>query len=149
MDIILKQDVENLGFKDDIVTVKPGYARNYLIPQGIGIMATPSAVKMLEETLRQRAHNEAKLIEDANKTAAALAEAEIVMKAKVAKGGTKLFGSVTASDLSAKLEEMGHNIDRKYIVIIGGAAKALGNYEAVIRLHREVRANVNFAVTAE
>ncbi len=149
MDIILKQDVENLGFKDDIVTVKPGYARNYLIPQGIGIMATPSAVKMLEETLRQRAHKEAKLIEDANKTAAALAEAEIVMKAKVAKGGTKLFGSVTASDLSAKLEEMGHNIDRKYIAIIGGAVKALGNYEAVIRLHREVRANVNFAVTAE
>ncbi|QTN39702.1 50S ribosomal protein L9 [Cryomorphaceae bacterium] len=149
MDIILKQDVENLGFKDDIVTVKPGYARNYLIPQGIGIMATPSAVKMLEETLRQRAHKEAKLIEDANKTAAALAEAEIVMKAKVAKGGTKLFGSVTASDLSAKLEEMGHNIDRKYIAITGGAAKALGNYEAVIRLHREVRANVSFEVAGE
>lgn len=149
MEIILKQDVENLGFKDDIVTVKPGYARNYLIPQGMGIMATPSAIKMLEETLRQRAHKEAKLIEDANTTASALAEAEIVIKAKVAKGGTKLFGSVTASDLSAKLEEMGHNIDRKYISINGGAAKALGRYETVIRLHREVRATIEFDVVAE
>lgn len=149
MEIILKQDVENLGFKDDIVTVKPGYARNFLIPQGMGIMATPSAIKMLEETLRQRAHKEAKLIEDANKTADALREAEITLKAKVAKGGNKLFGSVTASDLSAKLSEMGHDIDRKYISINGGSVRALGPYEAVIRLHREVRTTVSFEVVAE
>lgn len=149
MEIILKQDVENLGFKDDIVTVKPGYARNFLIPQGMGVMATPSAIKMLEETLRQRAHKEAKLIEDANKTAEALTAAEITLKAKVAKGGTKLFGSVTASDLSAKLSEMGHDIDRKYISINGGSVKALGPYEAVIRLHREVRTTISFEVVAD
>ena len=91
MEIILKQDVENLGFRDDIVTVKPGYARNYLIPMGMGIMATPSAIKILQETLRQRAHKEAKLVEDANTTAAALGEVEIVIKAKVTRDGTKLF----------------------------------------------------------
>ena len=149
MDIILKQDVENLGFKDDIVSVKPGYGRNYLLPQGKGIQATPSAVKMLEETLRQRAHKEAKLIEDANKTAEQLRAAEIVLNGKVAKGSNKLFGSITTTNISEALEAMGHSVDRKYIQITGGSVKSLGRYNATIRLHRTVNVEVSFDVVAE
>jgi len=149
MDIILKQDVENLGFKDDIVSVKPGYGRNYLLPKGIGVQATPSAIKMLEETLRQRAHKEAKLIEDANKSAEQLRSAELVLKGKVAKGSNKLFGSITTTNLSEALEAMGHHIDRKFIQISGGSVKSLGRYEATIRLHREVNVTVSFDVVAD
>lgn len=149
MDIILKQDVENLGFKDDIVSVKPGYGRNYLLPKGMGVQATPSAIKMLEETLRQRAHKEAKLIEDANKSAEQLRSAELVLKGKVAKGSNKLFGSITPANLSEALEAMGHEIDRKFIQITGGSVKSLGRYEAMIRLHREVNVTVSFDVVAD
>ena len=149
MDIILKQDVENLGFKDDIVSVKPGYGRNYLLPKGIGVQATPSAIKMLEETLRQRAHKEAKLIEDADKSAEQLRSAELVLKGKVAKGSNKLFGSITTTNLSEALEAMGHHIDRKFIQISGGSVKSLGRYEATIRLHREVNVTVSFDVVAD
>jgi len=149
MEIILKTDIENLGFKDEIVTVKNGYARNFLIPKGYASLATPSAVKVLEENLRQRAKKEAAVIQEAQKNADLLAEAQLVIKAKTAEGGQKLFGSVTAANLAEHLEQMGHHVDRKFISINGGSAKSIGEFEAKIRLHRDVAANITFKVEAE
>ena len=148
MELILKEDVLNLGFKDDVVKVKNGYGRNYLIPNGLAILATPSAKKVLEENLRQRAHKEKQIIEGANKIAEALKELEIKIPAKV---GTaeRLFGSITNIDLAAALEKDGHEIDRKYISIKGGTIKRTGPYEAQIRLHREVVVDFPFEVVAE
>ena len=148
MELILKQDVENLGFKDDIVTVKNGYGRNYLIPQGHAIMATPSAKKVLAETLKQRAYKEKSIIEAAEKTAKALAEIEVKIASKVGVGD-KLFGSVNNIDVAAALLKAGHEVDKKYISVIGGSVKRLGKYNAVIRLHREVSVDMPFEVIAE
>lgn len=148
MELILKQDVENLGFKDDVLTVKPGYARNFLIPQGFATLATPSAKKVLEENLRQRAHKEAKLIEDAKKTAEALASLELKITVK-AGTGNKLFGSVTTMDLADHLSKNGHSIDRKFIQIMGGSIKTIGRHTAKIRLHREVIIDFAFDVAGE
>lgn len=148
MEIILKKDVENLGFTDDIVTVKNGYGRNFLIPQGFAVLATPSQVKQLEETLRQRAHREAKMIEDAKATAEALKAFELRITAKTGKGN-KLFGSVTNMDIAEQLSKAGHLIDKKYIQIIGGTVKSTGKYTAKIRLHREVVINFEFEVLGE
>ena len=147
MEIILIKDVENLGFKDDVVTVKNGYGRNYLIPQGMAIIATPSAKKQLEETLRQRAHKEAKIVAEANALAETLKKAELRLAAKAGKTG-KLFGSITTADLAEELSKMGHLIDKKYIQISGGAVKATGKYTAKIRLHRDVVASLDFEVAA-
>lgn len=149
MEIILSQDVANLGFKDDIVTVKNGYGRNYLIPQGLGMLATESAKKVLAENLKQRAFKEQKIVEDANKTAEALKALEVKMSAKVAEGGHKLFGSITTIDLAAALDKAGQTIDKKFISITGGTVKALGKYTATIRLHRDVIVDLNFEVIAE
>ncbi|WP_228851188.1 50S ribosomal protein L9 [Aegicerativicinus sediminis] len=152
MELILKQDVDNLGFKDDIVTVKNGYGRNYLIPQGYAVMATSSAKKMLEETLRQRSYKEKSIIDDAKKTAEAINNLELKIAAKAAEGATvgdKLFGSVTSIDLAEALNKEGHTIDKKYISINGGNIKRLGQYEAVIRLHREVTVDFTFEVVPE
>ncbi|MCX2720193.1 50S ribosomal protein L9 [Lentiprolixibacter aurantiacus] len=148
MELILREDVQNLGFKDDLVTVKNGYGRNYLIPNGLAVLATPSAKKVLAENLRQKAHKEKELIEGANKTATALKELEIKIPAK-AGAGDKLFGSVTNIDLAAALESVGHEIDRKFISIKGGSIKRTGPYEAQIRLHREVIVDFPFEVVAE
>ncbi|WP_299526956.1 50S ribosomal protein L9 [Winogradskyella sp.] len=148
MELILKQDVENLGFKDDIVTVKNGYGRNYLIPQGHAIMATPSAKKVLAETLKQRAYKEKSIIEAAQKTADALAELEVKIASKVGTGD-KLFGSVNNIDLADALQKAGHEVDKKYINVIGGNVKRLGKYNAVIRLHRDVTVDLPFEVIAE
>jgi large subunit ribosomal protein L9 len=148
MELILKEDVQNLGFKDDVVTVKNGYGRNYLIPQGLATMATVSAKKVLAENLRQKAHKEKKIIDGANKTAEALKELEVKISAKVG-AADKLFGSVTTIDLAAALEKAGHEIDKKYISIKGGAVKRAGPYEAQIRLHREVLEDLPFEVVAE
>jgi large subunit ribosomal protein L9 len=148
MELILKEDVQNLGFKDDVVTVKNGYGRNYLIPQGLAAMATPSAKKVLEENLRQKAHKEKKVIDAANKTAEALKELEIKIPAKVG-AADKLFGSVTNIDLAAALQKEGHEVDKKFISIKGGAIKRAGPYEAEIRLHREVVVEFAFEVVAE
>jgi large subunit ribosomal protein L9 len=149
MEIILKRDIENLGFKDEAVTVKNGYARNFLIPKGYATMATPSAIKVLEENLRQRAKKEEQAINEAKKNAELLGEAEVKIKAKTAEGGKKLFGSITSASLADKLNEMGYEVDKKFVSINGGSAKAIGEYEAVIRLHREVTTTVNFSVIAE
>jgi len=145
MELILKQDVEHLGFKDDVVNVKNGYGRNYLIPRGMATMATSSAKKVLEETLRQRAHKEKKVIDAANKTAEALKTLEIKIAAK-AGAGDKLFGSVTNIDLAAALEKEGHEIDKKFVKINGGSVKRTGPYNAQIRLHRDVLVELPFEV---
>ena len=145
MELILKQDVEGLGFKDDVVTVKNGYGRNFLIPQGLAVLATTSAKKVLEENLKQRAFKEQKLVDDANQLAEVLAALEIKIQAKVGKGD-KLFGSVNNINVAEALEKEGHEIDKKYINVPGGNIKRLGAYSAVIRLHREVSVDLPFEV---
>ncbi|NVJ88351.1 MAG: 50S ribosomal protein L9 [Flavobacteriaceae bacterium] len=148
MELILKQDVENLGFKDDVVTVKNGYGRNFLIPTGQAVLATSSAKKVLAENLKQRAYKEAKLIEDANKVAESIKGLEIKLTAKTG-SGDKLFGSVNNIDLANALAKEGIEVDKKYIKVTGGSVKRLGKYEASIRLHREVVADITFDVVAE
>ncbi len=148
MELILKEDVQDLGFKDDIVTVKNGYGRNFLIPQGKAALATTSAKKVLAETLKQRAHKEKKIIDAANKAAEALKELEIKIPAKVGTAD-KLFGSVTNIDLASALEKAGQSIEKKYIMIQGGTIKRVGPYNAQIRLHREVTVDFPFEVIAE
>ncbi|MDP5081823.1 MAG: 50S ribosomal protein L9 [Winogradskyella sp.] len=148
MELILKQDVENLGFKDDIVSVKNGYGRNFLIPHGHAILATISAKKVLAETLKQRAFKDKKIIDEAKNIAEALAGLEIKIPAKTG-AGDKLFGSVNNIDLAEALHKQGQEIDKKFITVIGGSVKRLGKYDAVIRLHREVTVDLPFEVIAE
>ena len=126
MELILKQDVDNVGFKDDVVTVKNGYGRNFLIPQGFAVLATPSAKKVLAENLKQRAFKEKKIVDDANKLAEALKALEIKIASKVGTGD-KLFGSVNNIDVSAALNKAGHEVEKKYISIAGGSIKRLEN----------------------
>jgi large subunit ribosomal protein L9 len=148
MELILKNDVENLGFADDVVTVKNGYGRNFLIPQGHAILATPSAKKVLAETLKQRAYKEKKIIEDAQKEADKLNGLEIKIASKAGEGD-KLFGSITNANLAEALENEGVTVEKKYIAIAGGTIKRTGQYEATIRFHRDVIANFTFDVIAE
>lgn len=148
MELILRRDLQNLGFKDDIVTVKNGYGRNYLIPQGFATLATPSAKKILAENLRQSAHKEEKHVAEAKAKAAALQQLQIRIPAKVGTGD-KLFGSISNIDLAETLAKAGHAIDRKRIAIKGGTLKRLGSYNAQIRLHRAVMVDFNFEVVAE
>mgnify|MGYP000036749644 FL=1 len=148
MDLILTQDVENVGFKDDLVSVKNGYGRNYLIPRGLGLLATSSAKKVLAENLKQRAHKEAKVVEDANKTAEALKGLELKMTVKAGASG-KLFGAVSNANISDELAKAGHAIDRKFIQITGGTVKSVGKYNASIRLHRDVIIDKEFEVAAQ
>ncbi|MDA7558992.1 50S ribosomal protein L9 [Flavobacteriaceae bacterium] len=145
MELILKQDVEGLGFKDDIVTVKNGYGRNYLIPNGNAVLATLSAKKVLAENLKQRAFKEQKIVDDANKVASAIKALEIKIASKVGTGD-KLFGSVNNIDVSEALSKEGQVIDKKFITVIGGNVKRLGKYNAVVRLHREVTIDLPFEV---
>jgi large subunit ribosomal protein L9 len=148
MELILKQDVENLGFTDDIVEVKNGYGRNFLIPKGFAVMATPSTKKMLEETLRQRGHKEKKQIETAQKQADKAQALELKITAK-AGAGDKLFGSISNADLADALSKEGIEIDKKYVSILGGNIKRLGQYQATLRFHREAIATITFDVVAE
>lgn len=148
MELILKQDVENLGYKDDVVEVRPGYGRNFLIPSGVAVQATPGAKKMLAENIKQRKHKEAKEIEEAQKVAAQLNDQKMKITTKVGKGN-KLFGSINNANLADELAKMGHHIDRKYIQIQGGTVKATGPYQAKIRLHREVVVDFDFEVVGE
>ena len=148
MELILKQDVDNLGFKDDIVTVKNGYGRNFLIPQGHAVLATPSAKKVLAENLRQRAFKEKKMVDDAHAVAKSISELEIKIASKVG-SGDKLFGSVNNIDLVDALQKAGHDIDKKFIKVSGGNVKRLGKYTAAVRLHREVTVDLPFEVIAE
>lgn len=136
MEVILIQDVENLGFKDEVVSVRNGYGRNFLIPQGIARIATESAKKVLEENLRQRAHKEAKLIDDARKLADKLQKLEFKIESKGGSTG-KLFGAVTNTHLAEELSKLGHQVDKRYIQIAGGSIKTAGKASAKIRLHRD------------
>ncbi|MBU2997442.1 50S ribosomal protein L9 [Cellulophaga baltica] len=148
MELILKEDVQNLGFKDDVVTVKNGYGRNFLIPNGKAVMATSSAKKVLAENLKQRAHKEKKIVEAANKTAEALKQLEIKISAKSG-AGDKLFGSVSNIDLAEALAKEGQEIEKKFIAIQGGAVKRTGPYNAQIRLHRDVIVDFPFEVVGD
>ncbi len=148
MELILREDVQNLGFKDDVVSVKNGYGRNYLIPNGLAAMATPSAKKVLAENLKQRAHKEKKVVDAASKIADALKALELKITAKTG-AGDKLFGSVTVTDLAEAIAKEGHDIDKKFINIQGGSVKRTGPYNAQIRLHREVVLDFPFEVIAE
>ncbi|WP_016989425.1 50S ribosomal protein L9 [Flavobacterium sp. ACAM 123] len=145
MELILKKDVQNVGFKDDIVTVKNGYGRNFLIPQGHAHLATSSAKKVLAENLKQRAHKEAKVISDAEAVAEALKAIEIKIIAKA--GGEKLFGSITNIDIAAVLAKGGQVIDRKFIT--SGIVKRTGKYSASVRLHRDVIVELPYEIIAE
>ena len=145
MELILKQDVANLGFKDDVVTVKNGYGRNFLIPQGFAHLATSSAKKVLAENLKQRAHKEAKVVADARTLAEALKAIEIKISAKA--GGEKLFGSITNIDIAAALANGGQSIDRKFIT--SGVVKRTGKYTASVRLHRDVIVELPYEIVAD
>ena len=148
MELILKKDVENLGFTDDLVTVKNGFGRNFLIPKGHAVLATPSAKKVLAETLKQRAFKEKKVIEDAKAEAEKLNGLEVKISAKTGEGD-RLFGSINNINLAEAFEKAGVSIDKKFITIAGGTIKRTGTYDATIRFHRDVVSNFAFDVVAE
>lgn len=147
MKIILKEDVARLGYKDDIVEVKDGYGRNYLIPTRKAVVATPSALKVLAENQRQRAHKLAKIKADAEALAATLADVKLTIGAKTSSTGT-IFGSVNNIQIAEALEKLGHNIDRK-LIEIKQAVKEAGSYTANINLHKEVIVTIPFEVVPE
>lgn len=148
MEIILKQDVDNLGYADEIVKVKPGYARNFLIPRGMAVVATESARKMLAETMKQRAHKAAKIKGDAESVAKQLEAMTLKIATKVGETG-KIYGSVTALQIADALSKHGVNVDRKKITLDTDHIKTLGSYTAMVNLHKDVKAKVNFEVVAE
>ncbi len=148
MDVILKQDIPSLGQKDDIVKVKAGYGRNYLIPKGLAIVATPSSIKMMQEMKKQQAHKEEKLRNAAMELAKQLENKEIKIGAKTSSTG-KIFGSVNTIQIAEALSKKGFDIDRKTITIDGDVIKEVGEYVAKIKLHREVIVSLKFEVVAE
>lgn len=147
MKIILKEDVSGLGYKDDVVEVKDGYGRNYLIPTGKAVIATASALKVLAENQRQRAHKLAKIKADAEALAAQLKDIKLTIGAKTSATGT-IFGSVNAIQIAEALEKLGFTIDRK-IIDIKESIKEVGEYNAIVKLHKEVSVDIPFEVVAE
>ncbi|MCB0772949.1 MAG: 50S ribosomal protein L9 [Flavobacteriales bacterium] len=148
MEVILKQDVEHLGFANDVVKVKDGYARNFLLPRKLAVAATASERKQLAETLKQRAHKEVKLREEADKNAGKLAAQAVKIAAKVGEQG-RIFGSVNTIMLSDAFKALGVEVDRKHIKIKGEAIKAIGTYEAEVTFHRDVVKTISFEVVEE
>ena len=148
MDIILKTDVENLGLEFDTVNVKPGYARNYLLPKGLGLLATPKNKAALAETLEARKEEEAKLIAAANAIVEQLKKTNITIATKVG-AGDKLFGSINNANLSEELSKSGVQVDKKYIKIPGNTIKRTGKVTAIIRLHRNVEHNFEFDIVSD
>ena len=148
MNVILKQDLPNLGHRDDIVTVKDGYARNYLIPKGYAINATPEARKVHEEILRQRAHKEEQLKQAALEMAKKLKEVSLTIGAKTSTKG-KIFGSVNTIQIAEALQEKGFELDRKDISIKNDLIKEIGSYSATVRLHKEVHVDIPFEIVSE
>lgn len=147
MKIILKEDIANLGYKDDVVEVKSGYGRNYLIPTGKAVIASPSALKQLAEDQRQRAHKLAKIKADAEALAASLADVKLTIGAKTSSTGT-IFGSVNAIQIAEALQKAGFDIDRK-IIVIKNPVKEVGEYTATLNLHKEVAVEIPFEVISE
>ena len=148
MEVILKQDVEHLGFANDLVKVKDGYARNFLLPRRLAVAATQSERKQLNETLKQRAHKETKLRDEADKNAAKLIDQVIKIGAKVGEKG-RIFGSVNTIMLSDAFKQLGIEVDRKYIKLKGEAIKTIGTYEAEVTFHRDVVKTIPFEVVEE
>lgn len=148
MKVILKKDVEKLGEANELVNVKDGYGRNYLIPQGLAVVATASAQKVMEETIKQRAHKEAKVKDEAEKLAKKLENATIEVGAKAGENG-KIFGSVNTIQLAESLKQLGVDVDRKNIMIKDEPIKSLGRYQAEVKLHKEVTQTIEFMVVEE
>ena len=147
MKIILKEDSPALGYKDDVVEVKDGYGRNYLIPQGKAVIASPSALKVLAENQKQRAHKLAKIKADAEALAASLEGISLTIGAKTSSTGT-IFGSVNNIQIAEALEKLGHNVDRK-LIVIKESVKEVGKYNATIKLHKDVSVEIPFEVVSE
>ena len=145
MEIILIKDVENLGYANDIVNVKPGYANNYLIPQGFAKAATASAKKVLAENLKQRAHKDAKILADAQALAEKIANLPLTFAVKAEEG--RIFGTITSADIAAALAEKGVEVEKKNVTV--EAINTVGEYKAAVKLHREVKAEITLSVVAE
>lgn len=149
MEIILKQDVKNLGYKDDVVNVRPGFGRNYLIPNGMAIAADVTAKKIHAENVKQRAHKEVKIKAEAEKNAAKLSEMTVKVGAKTGDNG-KIFGSITSVQLTEALRKVGFEVDRRNVTIVNeDTVKTTGTYQAKVRLHKEVVAEFSFEVVSE
>lgn len=148
MEIILKQDIQEIGHKNDIVTVKNGYGRNFLIPKGMATLATESAKKMHAENLRQRAHKEEKIKNEALEIAKKLEKVAITIGAKTSSTG-KIFGSVNTIQIAEALKEKGYEIERKNISISEELVKEVGKYNATVKLHKEVKVEIEFEIVAE
>jgi large subunit ribosomal protein L9 len=148
MEVILKQDVKNLGYKDDVVNVKPGYGRNFLIPKSMAALATVSSKKVLAETVKQRAFKEQKIRTAAETTAAKLKDVVVKVGAKVGESG-KIFGSVTSVQLADAIKKLGYDVDRKNITIDGDGVKTVGTYTAEVRFHKDVVGALTFEVVQE
>ncbi|MCB0792710.1 MAG: 50S ribosomal protein L9 [Flavobacteriales bacterium] len=148
MEVILKQDVEDLGYANDVVKVRDGYARNFLIPRGLAMVATPGARKQMAETLKQRAHKEAKLKAEAEAMAEKLVGSTLKIAAKVGEQG-KIFGSVNTIMIADAIKALGFTVDRKDIKLKGEAIKSIGSYEAEVTFHREVMRTIPFEVVGE
>ena len=148
MEVILKQDVKNLGHKDEVVKVRPGYGRNYLIPQGFAMLATEGNRKMLAESVRQRAHKEEKLRTEASATAEKLAAITVQVGAKVGESG-KIFGSVNAIQIAEALRKAGVEVERKNITLDEESVKQIGTYTAHVKIYKDIKADVKFEVVDE
>ena len=148
MEIILKQDINNLGSKDDIVIVKNGHARNFLIPKGFATMATSSAKKVLAENIKQRAHKEAKIKAEAEKLSILMTGVKLIIGAKTSSTG-KIFGSVNTIQIAEALQAKGFEVDRKNIQLQDDAIKEVGTYTAKVKLHKDVRIEIEFDVISE
>lgn len=144
MEIILIKDVEKLGFANDIVDVKPGYANNFLIPQGIAKRATESAKKILAENIKQQAHKESKKVADAEAIVAKLNEVSLTISAKAEEG--RIFGSITSADIADALKAKGFDVDKKAVTV--DAVKVVGEYKAIVGVYKAIKAEVNFSVVA-
>ena len=148
MQVILKKDIDKLGYKDEVVKVKDGYARNYLLPRDLALIATDSTKKILAENLKQRSHKEAKVKEEAELIAKKLREISIKVGAKAGENG-KIFGSVNTIQVADALKKLGFDFERKNIIIKNEPIKVLGSYEAVIKIHKEISETIKFDVVEE
>ncbi len=147
MKVILKENIEKLGFKDEIVDVKNGFARNFLIPKNKAVIATENAIKVLNEKLRQQESRLNEEIENANKTVEELSKLSIVIKSKLQEDGKKLFGSISSKQLVDEISKQGIEIDRKFVKL--SSIKEIGSYTAEIRLHRKVNCSIEFTVVSD
>jgi large subunit ribosomal protein L9 len=148
MEIILKKNVDKLGYRDEVVTVKNGYGRNFLIPQGYALLATPSNKKAHEEMLKQRAHKETKILAEAEALAAKLVDVTVKIATKVGENG-KIFGSVNTVQLADALRVAGYDVDRKSLKIKDEPIKEVGTFEAEVNLHKGVKPTIKFEVVSE